>query len=84
MDEILQTIYIFYIFTHTHIYILFGFFKGVIFFIWVYLDIIYVYVCKYKIYKLFAKLHPCLTNQYHNVIIEVSYKPFYFLIKYWE
>ena len=35
-------------------------------------------VCKYKIYKLFAKLHPCLTNQYHNVIIEVSYE-FFFL-----
>ena len=38
-------------------------------------------MCKYKIYKLFAKLHPCLTNQYHNVIIEVSYELFLFLDK---
>ena len=35
-------------------------------------------MCKYKIYKLFAKLHPCLTNQYYNVIIEVSYEFFFF------
>ena len=41
----------------------------------------YMCVCKYKLYKLFAKLHPCLTNQYHNVIIEVLYELFYFLIK---
>ena len=37
-------------------------------------------VCKYKIYKLFAKLHPCLTNQYHNVIIEVSYEFIFFIL----
>ena len=37
-------------------------------------------VCKYKIYKLFAKLHPCLTNQFHNVIIEVSYECFFFFL----
>ena len=35
-------------------------------------------VCKYKIYKLFAKLHPCLIDQYNNVIIEVSYEVFFF------
>ena len=34
----------------------------------------------FLIYK-FAKLHPCLTNQNHNVIIEVLYELFRFLDK---
>ena len=40
MDEVLQTIYIFYIYTHIHIYYV-DFLGECLFFIWVYLDRIY-------------------------------------------
>ena len=43
-----------------------------------YSKIIHNFLFKFLIHRLFAKLHPFLTNQNHNVIIEVSYEPFFF------